>query len=525
MSFGIAMLMAFSLGCDGDSSDPVVDVDPPEVDSTSPADGDVDVARDAAITITFDESMDDSTLTTSSISLSPAATGTVSYNDSTHTATFFSSVPLDASTTYTVTVSTDCEDAAGNNMFLPHTFDFTTAAASPAGWTRLGGQVSTAGSESEDPTMLIVNNTPAVGYRHASFQAHMHVWNGTDWGTTETDPSSANMNYTGYHAPSFASNGTNIFLTFSLAGVSGGTTPEFYDRVFAYRWTSGSGYSIMNSGDEVSFITTSPPGANAHEPHVSVTSTSNPFVTWIEDDTGDGIDEDHLWIAEVTNTGITRSTALSRNNSAGSYATNVLSVSVLAGATSYVAQWESHESNQYRTDLYVSSYTGGTFSALGGVVEDDYDYNNLSKPSLALFGGDLYIAYTKANSSDYTKHVYVKRWTGATWATVGGGPVTAYSASDHYDSADPDLIVANGKLYVAWDESDDFDGPFIYVAYYDTGTTSWVIDGDKLNVDQSNTAHDPSLAWNSTDGYLYVAFAEYTDGHPHIFVKRKDLTP
>ncbi len=144
---------------------------------------------------------------------------------------------------------------------------------------------------------------------------------------------------------------------------------------------------------------------------------------------------------------------------------------------------------------------------------------------MVMFGGELYIAYTRANPSDYTKHVYVKRYSGGAWLTVGSGAVSAYSSSDHYDSESPDLVVANGKLYIAWAESDQYDGPFVYVAYYDSGTSDWVIDGNKLNVDTSNTAHDPSLAWNSSDGYLYVAFAEYTDGHPHIFVKRKDLTP
>jgi hypothetical protein len=79
-----------------------------------------------------------------------------------------------------------------------------------------------------------------------------------------------------------------------------------------------------------------------------------------------------------------------------------------------------------------------------------------------------------------------------------------------------------GTPYVAWEESDQYDGPFIYVAYWDEAGGSWIIDGDKLNTSTMNTAHDPSLAYSSSDGYLYVAFEEYTDGHPHIFVKRKE---
>ena len=103
--------------------------------------------------------------------------------------------------------------------------------------------------------------------------------------------------------------------------------------------------------------------------------------------------------------------------------------------------------------------------------------------------------------------------------------MSAFSASDHYDSANPELLVADGTLYVAWEESSQYEGYFIYVAYWNADSGSWVIIGDRLNVSESNSSHDPSLAYSSTDGYLYVAFEEFTDGWPHIFVKRKSLSP
>lgn len=39
-------------------------------------------------------------------------------------------------------------------------------------------------------------------------------------------------------------------------------------------------------------------------------------------------------------------------------------------------------------------------------------------------------------------------------------------------------------------------GPLIYVAYYDTGLSDWVIDGSQLNVDSANAALDPGLAYH-----------------------------
>jgi hypothetical protein len=63
------------------------------------------------------------------------------------------------------------------------------------------------------------------------------------------------------------------------------------------------------------------------------------------------------------------------------------------------------------------------------------------------------------------------------------------------------------------------------VAYYDPGTSAWVIDGDQLNVDTARQAGDPSLAYNANDGYLYVAFEENVSGDAEIFVKRKRHIP
>jgi hypothetical protein len=83
--------------------------------------------------------------------------------------------------------------------------------------------------------------------------------------------------------------------------------------------------------------------------------------------------------------------------------------------------------------------------------------------------------------------------------------------------------MANGTLYLAWEEGDQYDGPFIFVARWNETSSAWLMDGDKLNVDIARTAHDPSLAYSSGDNTLYVAFEEYVSGWPEIFVKRKVL--
>lgn len=387
-------------------------------------------------------------------------------------------------------------------------------------WVQVGSQVSPAGAYSEDPAMLVIGSTPVVGYRHASFRTYLNVWNGTDWGTTKPDPTNNSTNSSSYSTPDFCSNGTDIYMAYSQEGGTFPGNEAFYDRIFVYKWNSGSGWAVQNGGNEVSIPwNVTDGGVNAWEPAIACTANL-PVVSWVEDDLL-GSDGDYdAWVATVSPTNAVRSTANTRE-ATSTWTADVRTAGITADSSGnvYLAQWEQNGSVMDRTDLYVTKYNG-SFSALGGSISADYDSNNLSVPSLALMGSDVYVAYSEANATDYTRHIYVKKYSSGSWTTVGGGPVSAFSGS-HYDSANPDLLVVNGRLYLAWEESDQYDGPFVFVAYWNG--SSWVIDGDKLNVDLSNTSHDPSLAYSSSDGYLYVAFEEYTDGMSHIFVKRKKV--
>ncbi|MEJ2098131.1 MAG: Ig-like domain-containing protein, partial [Deltaproteobacteria bacterium] len=239
--FGMAAIIGSGGGGGGGGSDTTA----PEIVSTSPADSATGVAIASTVSVTFSEDMDASTITAASFSIDNGVTGSVNYSSSTRMATFTPSVDLSANTTYTATISASCTDAAGNGLSANYSWTFTTGGAAVAVWSSVGGPVSPAGNEdeSEDPTMMIVNGQPAVGYRQASFQANLNTWDGASWGTSVTDPTGDNMNYTSYRAPAYCSNGTGAYLAYSLAGVSGGTDEEFYDRVFVRTWTGGSTWS------------------------------------------------------------------------------------------------------------------------------------------------------------------------------------------------------------------------------------------------------------------------------------------
>lgn len=103
------------------------DITAPVVNSTSPANEAVGVARNKVVAITFSELMDASTITASSLTLKQGSTvisGTVAY--SANTATFTSTTILEAGLTYTATITTDAKDVAGNALAESIVWTFTT---------------------------------------------------------------------------------------------------------------------------------------------------------------------------------------------------------------------------------------------------------------------------------------------------------------------------------------------------------------------------------------------------------------
>ncbi|GGR51423.1 hypothetical protein GCM10010168_82840 [Actinoplanes ianthinogenes] len=97
---------------------------PPVVTVKSPASGDVGVARNAAVTATFDHDVDPEKLAFTLKAGGTAVTAKVSYDDTTHKATLRPDAALAPNTAYTASVQ--ATDAWGNAMPAATTWTFTT---------------------------------------------------------------------------------------------------------------------------------------------------------------------------------------------------------------------------------------------------------------------------------------------------------------------------------------------------------------------------------------------------------------
>ncbi len=104
----------------------------PAVSSVSPTNGSTGIAITSAVTATFNEAMDSSTITGSTFTLTQSGgsqiAATVAYASGSNTATLTPSAPLINNTTYTATVTTGVKSSGEVALTSPFSWTFTTAA-------------------------------------------------------------------------------------------------------------------------------------------------------------------------------------------------------------------------------------------------------------------------------------------------------------------------------------------------------------------------------------------------------------
>ena len=186
------------------------DTAPPTVSLTDPLDNTTSVAQNKAVKITFNETMDPATISTSTITLKQGTTvvaGAVVY--AAMTATFTPTVSLATGLVYTATVTTGAKDAAGNALAANTVWSFTTIgtaditlpmvnATDPlnnATGVDLSKIVKATFNEAMNPSTI--NATTFTLKQGATVVAGSVTYAGTTASFTPTTPLTANLIYTG----------------------------------------------------------------------------------------------------------------------------------------------------------------------------------------------------------------------------------------------------------------------------------------------------------------------------------------
>jgi hypothetical protein len=363
----------------------------------------------------------------------------------------------------------------------------------------------------EDPAMLVVDGAPAVGYTVFDVGPRLHFYADGDWGESVSDPTSGPGVLNAYRQTGFCSDGTSVFLAHTQVGEAGG---YLHNRLFVYRyrnetWSPFGGGQISLGADE---------GLSAWEPGIVCPSGAEPAVTWVQIPTPPGSDvtETAGWVALLASGSATRSGPLEAiTHDEAVTDVRVTSVAYADGGPVYVAAWE--DDGELGQQLFVYAFDGSNVAQLGDSIATDQTPptpHNPFEPAIAIDDGAPVVAWAAALGDDGNRDIFAARWDGSDWEPVGDGPIRGFPDT-HFMSREPALIVADGKLVLAWAESSESEPMSIFLAEW-TGS-AWSLLSDVLNIDPTRDTEDPSIA--CANGVYYVAFEEFVEGGKQIFVK------
>jgi hypothetical protein len=193
------------------------------------------------------------------------------------------------------------------------------------------------------------------------------------------------------------------------------------------------------------------------------------------------------------------------------------SLALLPDGNPVLAWQEGTETTSPQGDINVDVWNGSAWESLGGV---DTAGRDAAAPSVAVDNdGTIFVAwfeFTGTGSSEKS-NVYVKRWNGSSWETLGDALDTSLSKNAAYPSL---ALDAEGTPFVAWyEDNTDNLGRRIYVKFWNG--SSWEQLGDTLNVDPGERADMLSLAVGG-NGRPVVAWSEFDQvgGSNNLYVKR-----
>ncbi|HET8860896.1 ice-binding family protein [Marivirga sp.] len=122
------MLSVFVIGCnEDDENNPNNQGNNPTISATIPESNEVNIARNNAVTVTFDVEMDPATINSSTFIVTQGTTevdGNLEYSEM--EATFTPTMAFNALTAYTATITTDAKSLEGNNLEENYSWTFTT---------------------------------------------------------------------------------------------------------------------------------------------------------------------------------------------------------------------------------------------------------------------------------------------------------------------------------------------------------------------------------------------------------------
>ncbi len=286
-------------------------------------------------------------------------------------------------------------------------------------------------------------------YPQAAF-AYVKAWNGTSWnlvgGGALNRSSGAG---TTADSISIADNGSNPYVAWTeyvhtYGGASGDTDTN--PQVYASSW-NGSAWIPLGGSLNVN------PGNWAYDASIAYLG-GQPYVAWTErSQTGNAQLYVKTW--NGTSWGLVGSGPLNQDSNSGW----AFHPSLVAdpGSQSLFVAWVEQQALGQKAKVYVSNWTGGSWTAVGGQLNADPINGSAQRVSLTMFNGQPVAAWGEVNAG-WMRQIYVKQWNGSAWIQLpgtGGAPDVTPPSSPASLSAS---TVSPNQINLAWSPSTDTVG-------------------------------------------------------------------
>jgi hypothetical protein len=458
----------------------------PTVSSTTPLDLATSVARDSAITATFNEDMFATTVDASSFTLDKSGNinGTVTFEANTNVATFNPSRELDINAIYTATLGTAITDLSGNPLVTDYNWSFTTAegnwgtaelietntgyATSPQVAVNSNGHAIAVWSQRNDP-----NNNVSI---------YANRFNGTDWGTAELIETGDAGNA---GAPQIAvdSNGNAIAVWVQYDGAN--------NNIYANRF-NGTGWGtaeLIETGD----------AGNAFDPQVALDSSGNAIAVWQQND--GAINNIYANRFNGTDWGTAE---LIETGDAGNAGTPQIAVDSNGNAIAVWVQYDGANIN-----IYANRFNG-TGWGTAELIETG-DAGNAFDPQVALDSSGNAIAVWQQNDGAIN-NIYANRFNGTDWGTA-----ELIETNTGYAGTPQIAVDSNGHAIAVWSQRNDPNNNVsIYANRFngtDWGTAELIETGDAGNTGTPQVAVD-------SNGNAIAVWEQYDGANNNIYANR-----
>jgi hypothetical protein len=449
----------------------------PVMESVSPADTSSDVASTTTVEITFDDPMKLSTLQ-DSFTLSGASVGdvagTVSFDDSSFTATFTPDRNLRIYETYTATVSTAAENTADIALTSAVSWSFTIQDPPVQ-------QISTVQSAEAAGTPILEFNTAGQGIAvwevsGAGRSLVTSYFDGSNWSSEATlasQTTSSSMN------AQLVSNGTGFALVWTQFD---GANYQLYNS-----FHDGKGWSIAQALDSEN--------ASVGAPQMTTNGTGY-AVIWTQMETGSGLsriyarvsDEENNWGAITAIDDATSDTSSPRIASNGS---------------DYAVIWK--QGNP--TGIWVRIYSGSWGASSLQRLDDPSNTDNADMHQIASNGSGYSVIWSKSSFDSSGSNIHNTTYhdsAGFGWST----PSDIDGSSLRSKIASQGSITSNGTGYAVTFGRHNGSSYDIYAVLNTNGDATWETP-ESLELEDGNTDGVPIIASN---GNSYATLWTQYDG-------------